>query len=155
MSTTTYLSKTELRLLTNINKNNVLKDINYFLWINKSNLENPYVFIDTIELEFETGLPVFFKINENDTGINLLNDFDFEATKKEVTELFNGLITLKKINALEFPVWKDVLKSEFVAIKSDLEKEGYANNYFEIVFKKNTIAINYHPSEGLQITLEE
>ncbi len=94
-----YFTAEELALLTDIEPGSQIVQVTYYQWINRTKAAAEFAFIDKIELQFAEGKTLLLAINEADTGMTVLSDYDFKAEKRRITEEFDGKITLTKRNA--------------------------------------------------------
>lgn len=106
MTENNYFTLQELQLISKCKTYKKLEFVNYHFWINESNPIKNFSFIDTIALEFEEKKTIFFKINDFDTGISILEDYDFENEKQLLKNQFQDKITLKKVAVNELPIWQ-------------------------------------------------
>ena len=80
-----YFNVDELFILDSVKPNTKITAINYFTWHNFASSKKGYIFIDKIELIFNSIPSILFEINENDEGISL----------KKTTMLISKLRILK------------------------------------------------------------
>ena len=147
-----YLNPEEIQFIKVINtKKNILSVFNYF-WINTSNPNEDYSFVDVIELVFEDHSSLFFKINDDDTGINITQNFEYEKYKTSIQSEFLLQIKLQKVEVTTLPIWKSVLTNSFEEITAIVEKGKFLSTTFWIAFKNQKIELNFHPIEGLVVT---
>ena len=151
MAENNYFTSQELQLIAKCNTYKKLEFVNYHFWINESNPLKKFSFIDTIALEFEEKKTIFFKINDFDTGISILDDYDFEKEKQTLKNQFQNKITLKKIDVNELPIWQKAINNQFKSIKAEFENRKYLNNSLQIRFKNHDLEINFSPVEGLMV----
>lgn len=74
MSSSYSFSSQEVSLLSQVQKGSKVTAVFYHLWVNLVQPDNKFIFIDTVELHFENGQKLFFKINEEDTGFSIVTD---------------------------------------------------------------------------------
>ena len=152
MNENNFFTSQELQLISKCNANKKLEFVYYHFWINESNPVKKFSFIDTIALEFEEAKTIFFKINDFDTGISILDDYDFENEKELLKNQFQDKITLKKIAVNELPIWQKAINNQFKSIEAELENRKYLNNSLQIQFKNYNLEINFSPVDGLLVT---
>lgn len=99
MQKTAYLNSEEIQLVKLFNSKNKVVSIFYFYWINISNPDEHYSFIDVIEFVFDDNKSLFFKLNEDDSGIGITNEFEFEKYKTSFQTEFLQQIRLQKVEA--------------------------------------------------------
>ena len=156
MTENNFFSLQELLIIAKCNTFKKLEFVQYHFWINESNPIIKFSFIDTIALEFEEKKTIFFKINDFDTGISILEDYDFETENQLLKNQFQDKITLKKVPANELPIWQKAINNQFKSIEAELENRKYLNNSLQIRFKNYDLEINFSPADGLMVkTLTE
>lgn len=149
MQHTAYLSASEIRILKDFNQNNTVQSVTYYYWVNTMNSEDLFTFKDTIEFKVDSEKSIFFKINEEDTGINILDAFDFEKQKAEIESEFQGKIKFHKRDASSLEIWQENLRSPFLEIKAESENDRLLNHTFIIAFEEMKLELNLHPVDGL------
>jgi hypothetical protein len=147
-----FFNSQELQLISTYNTYKKLEFVHYHFWINESDPLKKFSFIDTISLEFEAKKTLFFKINDFDTGIALLDEYDFEKEKQLLKNQFQDKIVLKKVSVHELPMWQKAINNQFKSIEAELENGKYLNNSLQIRFKNHDIEINFSPVDGLLVT---
>lgn len=155
MRTDNYLSPEETKLIALANKNNSIQTVNHYYWINTSNPDDKFAFIDTIELVFNNFQSLFFKVNDSDSGIEIIANYLYEDEKAILDQTFKGKISLKKVDASDFKFWKSVLKTSFVKIKTEIEKGNLVNTSLIIEFKTDKLEITCNEADGLVIDYYE
>ncbi|PXY42120.1 hypothetical protein DMB65_02470 [Flavobacterium cheongpyeongense] len=152
MQNSTYLNSEEIQLLEDFNSKNKILSVFYYYWINTSNPDKHYRFIDVIELVFDDSSSVFFKINDDDSGIAITTEFEFEKYKTNLQTEFLQQIRLQKVEATVLDVWKTALISPFKKIEVVSEGSRYLSTAFLIAFENINIEFLFHPVEGLLVT---
>ncbi|MBF4519056.1 hypothetical protein IRZ71_22105 [Flavobacterium sp. ANB] len=94
-----YLNPEEIQLLKHFNSKNKIVSIFYYYWINSSNPDEHYSFIDVIEFVFDDNSALFFKLNDDDSGIGITTEFEFEKYKTSLKTEFLQQIRLQKVEA--------------------------------------------------------
>lgn len=153
MQHTAYLTPFEIEILKDFNQNNSIHSVIYYYWVNTMNSEDLFTFKDTIEFQIDSKKSIFFKINEEDSGINILKDFDFEKEKAEIENEFQGKIKFHKRDASSLEIWQETLKSPFLEIKAESENDRILNHVFMIAFDEMKLELNIHPVDGLVFSL--
>ncbi len=145
------LSPKEIQLIKDFSSKDKIINVCYYFWINVSNPDQQYSFIDVIEFISEDATSLFFKLNEEDSGIEIKDDFDFEQYKTTIHAEFQNQIRLMKVEATPLAIWETVLKTPFNQITLIEERGSFLNKQFLVEFKKETIEIQFHPIEGLVV----
>ncbi|CAD0000824.1 hypothetical protein [Flavobacterium salmonis] len=152
MQKTAYLNPEEIQLVKLFNSKNKIVSIFYYYWINISNPDEHYSFIDVIEFVFDDNKSLFFKLNEDDSGIGITTEFEFEKYKKSLQTEFLQQIRLQKVEATTLEIWESALITAFQQITFIEEKGNYLNVMFCIEFKNQKIELHFHPVEGLVVS---
>lgn len=147
-----YLNPEEIQLTKDINTKKNILSVFYYYWINASNPNEDYSFIDVIELVFDDHSSLFFKLNDDDSGINITQNFEYEEYKTSIQSEFLLQIKLQKVEVTTLPIWRSVLQNSFEEITAIVEKGKFLSTTFWIAFKNQKIELNFHPIEGLVVT---
>ena len=145
-----YLNSNEVQLINSINDQKLLA-VNYYYWINSAKPAEEYFFIDVVEMVFQDHPSLFFKINDEDSGINVTTEFEFEHYNKHLQLEFQQQIKLKKVAVTESNIWQSVIQNSLQ--KTDLKevKGQFLSSYFIFDFKSQKIELSFHPVEGLLV----
>lgn len=155
MSATYFFSPEELSLLQETSKQKTVTAVFYHLWVNLVQPDNQFIFIDTVELHFENHQKLFFKINEEDTGFSIVTDYDFEKEQQQLTEQFNGTLSLKRVDVSAAPLWVKNIKTPLLALKVERENEQFSGDYVSITFEAGALEIDYDQESGLTVAVFE
>lgn len=155
MSATYFFSPEELSLLQETSKQKTVTAVFYHLWVNLVQPDNQFIFIDTVELHFENHQKLFFKINEEDTGFSIVTDYDFEKEQQQLTEQFNGTLSLKRVDVSAAPLWVKNIKTPLLALKVERENEQFSGDYVSITFEAGALEIDYDQESGLTVQIFE
>ncbi|WP_281638085.1 hypothetical protein [Flavobacterium marginilacus] len=147
-----YLNAEEIQLLKQFNSKNKIVSVFYYYWINTSNPDEHYSFIDVIEFVFDDNSSLVFKLNEDDSGIAITSKFEFEKYKTSLQTEFLRQIRLQKVEASTFEIWKSILTDTFQEITAISEKGQLLSSTFWIAFKNQKIELHFHPVEGLVVS---
>ncbi|WP_026714183.1 hypothetical protein [Flavobacterium daejeonense] len=152
MQKTACLNPEEIQLLDDFNSKKNILSVFYYYWINSSNPDEHYSFIDVIELVFDDNSSLFFKLNEDDSGIAITSEFEFEKYKKNLQTEFLQQIRLQKTEATPLEIWESTLTNSFQEITAIREKGHFLSSTFWIAFQNQKIELYFHPIEGLVVT---
>jgi hypothetical protein len=155
MSSSYSFSSQEVSLLSQVQKGSKVTAVFYHLWVNLVQPDNQFIFIDTVELHFENEQKMFFKINEEDTGFSIVTDYDFEKEQQQLTEQFNGTLSLKRVDVSAAPLWVKNIKTPLLAIKVEREDEQFSGDYVSITFEAGALEIDYDQESGLTVAVFE
>jgi|GEM_PF-2443196 len=152
---TQYFTAEELALLTGIEPGSQIVQVTYYQWINRTEAEAEFAFIDKIELRFADGKTLLLAINEADTGMVVLSDYDFEAEKRHVAEEFDGKITLTKRNAEQEEVWAEVLSQPLFGLVLDKQEDVYLNRAILLHYETEKRIVFMTAENGLTVDFYE
>jgi hypothetical protein len=155
MSSSYTFSSQEVSLLSHVQKGSTVTAVFYHLWVNLVQPDNQFIFIDAVELHFENHQKMFFKINEEDTGFSIVTDYDFEKEQQQLTEQFNGTLSLKRIDVSAAPLWIENIKTPLLGIKVEREDEQFSGDYVSITFEAGALEIDYDQESGLTVQVFE
>jgi hypothetical protein len=145
-----YFNNSQLKLITSAEGKTLQKVLIYF-WVNKLNPAESVELIDNVELHFTDKTTLVITCNDESSGINIIDDFNFEQEKAALKLEFGDKIRMIPIDASTTKMWTDVIGETIESI--DLSKEGdnYLDDALIINFgiEKRTIGIS--PSDGLMI----
>jgi hypothetical protein len=155
MQKTACLDPKEIELLNQFNCKNNIVLVFYYYWINASNPDEHYSFIDVIEFLFDDNSSLVFKLNDEDSGIAITSEFEFEKYKISLQTEFLQQIKLQKVDATPLEIWKSALKNPFQQITAISEKGQLLSSTFWIAFNNHKIQLDFHPVEGLIVSQYE
>jgi hypothetical protein len=155
MSSSYIFNSHEKALISQFQKGTKVTSVFYHLWVNLVQPDNQFIFIDTVELHFENNQKMFFKINEEDTGFTIVTDYDFEKEQQQLTEQFNGTLSLKRVDVSAAPLWVKNIKTPLLAIKVEREDEQFSGDYVSITFEAGALEIDYDQESGLTVQVFE
>jgi hypothetical protein len=147
-----YLNPEEIQVLEHFNAKNKIVSVFYYYWINVSNPDEHYSFIDVIEFVFDDNSALFFKLNDDDSGIGITTEFEFEKYKTSLQTEFLQQIRLQKVEATTLEIWKSTAKFPFKEITAIKERGRFLSSTFWIDFKNQKIELHFHSVEGLVVT---
>lgn len=148
-------SKEENSLLEHYSKKKTVTAVFYHLWVNGVQPEKQFIFIDTVELHFADQTALFFKINEEDTGFSILEDYDFEKEQQQLAAQFNGTLSLKRVDVSAAPIWIENIKSPLLKMQSQIDEKYTVGNFVTIDFEAGAIEINYEQETGIGVIVYE
>ena len=148
-------NKQELQLIAQCKKHKTIQAIFYHFWVNLSIPEEKFVFVDTIEVIFDDQNRLFFKINEEDNGFNIKSDYNFETEQQQLTEQFQGVLSLKRIDVSAATIWKDKINKPLTSIRAAVDEDRAGGNYLVISFESEALEINYDAEGGLIVEVFE
>jgi hypothetical protein len=152
MQKSAYLNPDEIQLLENFNSKKSILSVFYYYWINTSNPNEHYSFIDVMEFVFEDNSSLFFKVNDEDSGIAISSEFEFEKYKASLQTEFLQQIRLQKVEASQLAIWKSALATSFQEITAISEEGHFLSTAFCIAFQNEKTELHFHPVEGLVVT---
>jgi hypothetical protein len=144
-------SKQDLRLVSQIKQHQNISAIFYHFWINLVNPEEKFVFVDTIEIIFDTTDTYFFKINEEDNGYTISSNYNFEEEQKMLAEKFQEVLSLKRVDVSAATIWKDKIKTPLLSVNTVIDYENGNENFIHFDFIDGSLAIYYNEEKGLLV----
>jgi uncharacterized ubiquitin-like protein YukD len=145
----------ENQLLKKYSAKKTITSVFYHLWINTAQPESQFIFIDTVELVFGDNAKLFLKINDEDTGFNVLDHYDFEKEQQELAVQFNGVLYLKRVEVSVAPIWVKNIASPLVTLESQWDEKYTIGNFVTITFEAGAVEINYQQETGLGVVVYE
>jgi hypothetical protein len=146
----THFTDHQLKLLTSAEGKTLKKVIIYF-WVNRFNPDAHVDLIDNVELVFNDETSLVITCNDDSTGIEVLNDFNFEEEKNALKQEFGEKIKMIPIDASTTKMWTDVIGETIDAIELSKEDEQFLNDALIISFGTEKRSIGISPSDGLII----
>lgn len=145
-----HFTDTQLKLLTQLEGKTLSKIICYF-WVNKLNPNESIELIDNVELIFNDSTSYVITCNEESSGLNILNDFNFEQEKAQLKQEFGDKIKIIPIDASTTKMWTDVIGETIEAIELSKDDENYLNDAIIVNFGTEKRTIGISPADGLII----
>lgn len=140
----------QLKLLTSA-EGKTLKKVMIYFWVNRFNPDAQIDLIDNVELVFNDETSLVITCNEESTGIEVLNDFNYEEEKAALKAEFGDKIKMIPIDASTTKMWTDVIGETIDAIELSREDEQFLNDALIISFGIEKRSIGISPSDGLII----
>lgn len=140
----------QLKLLTSA-EGKTLKKVLIYFWVNRLNPDAQIDLIDNVELVFTDETSLVITCNDDSTGINVLNDFNFEEEKAALKQEFGDKIKIIPIDASTTKMWTDVVGQTIEAIELSKEDEQFLNDALIISFGIEKRSIGISPADGLII----
>ena len=144
-------SKQDLRLVSKIKQHQNISAVFYHFWINLVNPEEKFVFVDTIEIVFDTTDTYFFKINEEDSGYIISTTYNFEEEQKMLAEKFQEVLSLKRVDVSAATIWKEKIKTTLLSVNTVNDYENRNENFINFDFIDGSLAIYYNEEKGLLV----
>jgi hypothetical protein len=145
-----HFTDSQLKLLTSA-EGKTLKKVMIYFWVNRFNPDAQIDLIDNVELVFNDETSLVITCNEESTGIEVLNDFNYEEEKAALKAEFGDKIKMIPIDASTTKMWTDVIGETIDAIELSREDEQFLNDALIISFGIEKRSIGISPSDGLII----
>jgi len=145
-----HFTDTQLKLLTQLEGKTLSKIICYF-WVNKLNPNESIELIDNVEFIFNDSTSYVITCNEESSGLDILNDFNFEQEKAQLKQEFGDKIKIIPIDASTTKMWTDVIGETIEAIELSKDDENYLNDAIIVNFGTEKRTIGISPADGLII----
>ena len=140
----------QLKLLTAAEGKTLKKVIVYF-WVNRFNPDAHVDLIDNVELVFTDDTSLVITSTEDGTGIDTLENFNFEEEKAQLKQEFGDKIKMIPIDASTTKMWTDVIGETIEAFELSREDEQFLNDALIISFGIEKRSIGISPNDGLII----
>jgi len=145
-----HFSDHQLRLLSSAEGKTLKKVIIYF-WVNRLNPEAQIDLIDNVELVFNDESTLVITCNEESTGIEVIDDFNFDEEKAALKAEFGDKIRIIPIDASTTKMWTDVIGESIEAVELSREDEQFLNDALILNFGTEKRSIGISPNDGLII----
>lgn len=145
-----HFTDLQLKLLTSA-EGKTLKKVMIYFWVNRFNPDAQIDLIDNVELVFNDETSLVITCNEESTGIEVLNDFNYEEEKAALKAEFGDKIKMIPIDASTTKMWTDVIGETIEAIELSREDEQFLNDALILSFGSEKRSIGISPSDGLII----
>jgi len=140
----------QLKLLTSAEGKTLKKVVVYF-WVNRFNPDAHVDLIDNVELVFTDDTSLVITSTEDGTGIDTLENFNFEEEKAQLKQEFGDKIKMIPIDASTTKMWTDVIGETIEAFELSREDEQFLNDALIISFGIEKRSIGISPNDGLII----
>ena len=140
----------QLKLLTAAEGKTLKKVVVYF-WVNRFNPDAHIDLIDNVELVFTDDTSLVITSTEDGTGIDTLENFNFEEEKASLKQEFGDKIKMIPIDASTTKMWTDVIGETIEAFELSREDEQFLNDALIINFGTEKRSIGISPNDGLII----
>jgi hypothetical protein len=145
-----HFSDHQLKLLTTA-EGKTLKKVLIYFWVNRLNPNAQIDLIDNVELVFSDDTAMVITCNDESTGINILEDFNFEEEKAALKEEFGVKIKIIPIDASTTKMWTDVIGQTIESVELSKEDEQFLNDALILNFGTEKRSIGISPNDGLII----
>jgi hypothetical protein len=145
-----HFSDHQLKLLTTA-EGKTLKKVMIYFWVNRLNPNAQIDLIDNVELVFSDDTAMVITCNDESTGINVLEDFNFEEEKATLKAEFGDKIKIIPIDASTTKMWTDVIGQTIESVELSKEDEQFLNDALILNFGTEKRSIGISPNDGLII----
>jgi hypothetical protein len=145
-----HFTSHQLKLLTSY-EGKTLKKVMIYFWVNRLNPDAQIDLIDNVEFVFNDNSSLVITCNDDSTGIEVLNDFNFEEEKTQLKNEFGDKIKIIPIDASTTKMWKDVVGETIEAFQLSREDDQFLNDALVINFGIEKRSIGISPNDGLII----
>lgn len=105
-----------------------LQNVTYHNWINKSNPNEVFEFLEKLELHFGNSKIVITVPDSEEDGLQLANDFDAEKQRLLLLHEFNGKIDLRSDNMNSNVLWENAVNRKLNAVRFINEGDNLYSN---------------------------
>lgn len=145
-----HFSDHQLRLLTSA-EGKTLKKVLIYFWVNRLNPNAQIDLIDNVELVFSDDTTLVITCNDESTGIQVIEDFNFDEEKAALKEEFGDKIKIIPIDASTTKMWTDVIGESIESVELSKEDEQFLNDALILNFGTEKRSIGISPNDGLII----
>lgn len=130
----------------------VLEDVQYFLWLNRFEGEQPPLrFLYAVELVLENSPSLVVVADEEEPGLRVVDAESLIQTARDLQTL-HGQISLQQVHAGAFPLWESVAGTFLEAVRLTREENGlYLNDALLLDFNQHRILVTLAEKEGLAV----
>lgn len=136
--------------------NQMLVEINYYLWLRTNPAETPeaHGFLYFLELIFESHDPLLLTSGEDSAAIRVSTAAHLLDTAQRLQSL-HGYIAIRRIQANTSSIWRPLIGRPLNAIHLARHENGlYANSALQLDFGDRQIVVQLAATEGLEIINE-
>ncbi len=139
----------ELQILQSF-ENQLLVDINYYIWLNQSGETNtPQRFLYTLELIFENAGALLLSSGEDSEAIRLIEAEELLETATRLQQL-HGKSIIQRVSAVAQPTWRDSVGQVLRDIRLSKNEAGlFLNDALLLDFGDKRILVRLSEREGL------
>ncbi len=145
-----HFTDNQLKLITAA-EGKTLKKVMIYFWVNRFNPNEQVELIDNVELIFTDDTNLVITSNEENAGIDVISDFNFEEEKAGLKQEFGDKIKIIPIDASATKMWTDVIGETIEAFELSREDEQFLNDALIINFGTEKRSIGLSPADGLII----
>ena len=129
----------------------VLKDVVYYVWINRLTTSSPMVFIDKLQFIFDDDTLITLTAGEESDALYFLDDFDFNSEAEVLEQEFKGEIVLKAHHAINDRFWTGLSDKKITSVRLTKRNNEYLADavVFDIEGELRLVAVS--PEEGVLI----
>lgn len=133
----------------------VLKEVIYYVWINRIHKSSPMVFIDKLQFIFSDDSFTTLTAGEESDALHFLDDFDPNAESEKLEEEFNGGIILKAHRATEDRFWSGLSGKTISSIRLTKQNNEYLADAVVFDLEGEFRLVGVSPEEGILIDFHE
>lgn len=120
----------------------VLKNVLYHMWINKTDSNERFEFLDKLELQFENHTIFITAAETDEPGLTLADDFDVEKYRLMLLHEFGGKIDIKSENMNNNVFWKNAVHKKLNKLGVTHEGDNvYSNKAIMLDFGEDQLEI--------------
>ena len=134
-------------------ENQVLVDINYYLWLNQaeSEAETPLRFLYALELVFDSNETLLLSSGEDTEAIRLIDAASLVDTARQLQAL-HGKVLIQRVSAVAQPLWQGAAGKLLEGIHLSRNEAGlYRNDAMLFDFGSKRILLQLSEREGLEL----
>ena len=133
----------------------VLKDVIYYVWINRFPKSSPLVFIDKLQFIFADESVVTLTAGDQSDALYFLDDFDLKREAELLEQEFNGEITLKAHSAINDRFWAGLNDKKITSVRLSKQQNEYLADAVVFDLEGDLRLVGVSPEEGVLIDFYE
>ncbi len=133
-------------------ENQTLEQVNYYFWINQSEVDAPtYRFLYFLELVFADLRSLLLTSGEDSEAIRVSSAEALVKTADALRALHNKIV-IQRVAAENFPLWEGIQGKVLTAIQLSKNEQGlYMNDALLLIFDAQKILVRLSRQEGLEV----
>lgn len=126
-----------------------------YMWLNRMNPNDIVQLIDNVEFRFSDGSHIIVSANDENEGLEVLNDFDLAHEQMQLEKEFNGKIKIVPVDAAKTKMWEEIPGRALTHVGLTKDGDHYLNDSIQLNFGDERRIIQLSPMDGLIIDYYE
>lgn len=128
----------------------MLVEIKPHFWVNSANKQEPYIFLEWLELVFNTGQVIFLQNNADHNRLELV-DVNIDNEKKLVANRFNNTIKIVTETGSSNDFWKPLINQKITLIENPVLEEVHYEGGFMLMGNNYAFLLTPAEEEGISV----